>query len=332
MPKISVLMPVWNGEKYLREAIESILNQTFADFEFIIIDDGSTDSSDAIIKSFSDPRIIYIKNEANLKLAASLNRGLKMAQGKYLSRMDGDDIARPERLQAQFDFMEKHPDIDLCGAWAKIIDSEKILKMPARPELIAPLLLFYPPLIHPSVFWRLESFNRHQLAYDESFSKSQDFELWSRAAKFLKITNLKKVLLDYRLTIEQINNFNNSDWRQNLLNTIRERTIKDLLPETTAEENEIHKKISNGVISGDRELALAEKWLEKLIAANQEKSVYAAKPFKEVMRQQWLTLVRRKGKNAAAKIKLLLNAPILGENLPLRIINLIVLTIKIKLS
>jgi glycosyltransferase involved in cell wall biosynthesis len=332
MPKISVLMPVYNGEKYLLPAIESILYQTFADFEFIIINDGSTDSSEAIIKSFSDPRIVYIKNEANLKLAASLNRGLKMARGKYLARMDADDIARLERLQTQFDFMEKHLDIDLCGAWAKIIDSEKILKMPTRPELIAPLLLFYPPLIHPSVFWRIESFNRYQLAYDESFSKSQDFELWSRAAKFLKITNLNKILLDYRVTTEQIADFNKSDWRQNLLNTIRERTIKELLPETTLEEKEIHRKISNGIIAGENELALAEKWLEKLIAANQEKKVYAAQPFLEVMRQQWLTLVRRKGKNAAGKIKLLINSPILGKNFPQRIINLIVLTIKIKLS
>lgn len=115
-PAISVLMPVYNSEKYLNEAIESILNQTFVDFEFIIINDASNDNSENIIESYQDSRIKYFKNEKNLGVAKTLNKGLKLAQGKYIARMDSDDISLPERLYKQFKFMEVYNDIDVCGS------------------------------------------------------------------------------------------------------------------------------------------------------------------------------------------------------------------------
>jgi len=122
-PVISVLMPVFNAEKDLRQAIDSILNQSFTDFEFLIINDGSTDDSVNIIRSFTDPRIRLIQNPQNLGLVPTLNRGLAEACGKYIARMDADDISEPERFASQIVLLEKTP-ADICGGLFRIIDSE----------------------------------------------------------------------------------------------------------------------------------------------------------------------------------------------------------------
>ena len=123
--QVTVLMPVYNAEQYLREAIGSILHQTFTDFEFIIINDGSTDRSEEIIKSYTDTRIRYYKNESNLKLIATLNKGFDLAGGKYIARMDADDISLPNRLQLQFELMEKNPEVGLCGTWFENFTEEE---------------------------------------------------------------------------------------------------------------------------------------------------------------------------------------------------------------
>jgi len=121
-PTVSVLMPVFNGEQFLRPAMNSILNQTFTDFEFIIVDDGSTDHSREILNSYTDSRVRLICNESNIGLTDSLNRGLEAASGNYIARMDQDDISLPERLAKQVAFMDSHPEVGVCGTWAKDID------------------------------------------------------------------------------------------------------------------------------------------------------------------------------------------------------------------
>jgi len=114
-PKVTVLMPVYNGEKYLNEAIDSILGQTFKDFKFLIINDGSTDGTADILKSYKDSRIKVTNNEKNIGLTKSLNKGLKMAKSEYIARMDADDISLPTRLQKQVEFMDSHPKVGVCG-------------------------------------------------------------------------------------------------------------------------------------------------------------------------------------------------------------------------
>jgi len=115
-PKISVIMSVYNGEKYLREAIESILNQTFRDFEFIIINDGSTDKTSEILSSYNDPRIVIINNKRNIGLTKSLNKGLKMVKGEYIARQDADDVSLPERLERMVNFLDMNRDVGLLGS------------------------------------------------------------------------------------------------------------------------------------------------------------------------------------------------------------------------
>ena len=148
-PLVTVLMPVYNGEKYLKEAIESILNQTFKDFEFLIINDGSTDNSVKIIQSFNDLRIRLIHNESNIGLIKTLNKGLKLSNGKYIARMDCDDVSLPKRLSVQINFMEKHPEIGVCGSWVKIIGLEQkfINKYPQKHEEARHIFYLTRPLL-----------------------------------------------------------------------------------------------------------------------------------------------------------------------------------------
>jgi glycosyltransferase involved in cell wall biosynthesis len=123
--KITVLMPVYNAEQFLREAIDSMLNQSFRDFEFLIMDDGSTDSSISIIQQYQDPRIRLIRNEKNLGISPTLNKGIELASSDLIARMDADDISYPDRLQKQYDYMMAHPDCALLSAWARVITHDK---------------------------------------------------------------------------------------------------------------------------------------------------------------------------------------------------------------
>lgn len=202
LPSISVLMAVYNGEKHLSEAIESILGQTLADFEFIIIEDGSSDKSLEIISSYNDSRIRLIKNQAQIGLAASLNKGVSIASGRYIARMDADDISNRDRLKKQYDFMETHPYIGVLGTEINIINEHGVFikktGKPLRHFVIKWENLFSSSMYHPTVMLRTELLKNHP--YREDFkTSSEDHELWSRLLKLTRFANLNEPLLDYRL-------------------------------------------------------------------------------------------------------------------------------------
>lgn len=203
MPKISVVMSVYNGEKFLKESVSSILNQTYRDFEFIIIDDGSTDSSLEILRDFKkeDSRIKLVSRE-NKGLTRSLNEGIKLAQGEYIARMDSDDISMPERFEKQIAFLEKNKDIALCGTWAINIDENGNeigkYKTPIMSKEIKKTILFHNPFIHPSVMIRKEIINNIGV-YNEKIKYAQDYEYWLRVIKKNKVANLDDFLLKYRI-------------------------------------------------------------------------------------------------------------------------------------
>lgn len=206
---ISVIMPVYNGEKYIKEAIESILNQTYKKFEFIIINDCSTDNTEAIIKSYDDPRIVYIKNENNLGVAASLNNGLKIAKGEFIARMDADDITVSERLYLQLDFMNKHSDIGICGTnMGSFIESpDNILNeinYSEYDENIKVNMLFRQVFSHPTVMIRTNILLDNNIKYNESYDKAEDYKLWYDILKVSKAHNLQKLLYLYRLHNNQV--------------------------------------------------------------------------------------------------------------------------------
>ncbi|NFF80805.1 glycosyltransferase family 2 protein [Clostridium botulinum] len=202
MPKISVVMPVYNSSKYLREAIESILKQTYSNFEFIIINEfGSEDGSAEIIKEYAnkDDRIIFIQNEKKLGLGASLNKGFKLAKGEYIARMDSDDIAYPKRFIMQVNAMDGNKSIGVCGTYQYHFgeDTRWIHKPPISPEQCRANLLFYCDICHSTVMIRRETFIKNNLFYNNNYL-AEDFELWSRAVAVTDFMNIPKVLGKYR--------------------------------------------------------------------------------------------------------------------------------------
>ena len=194
-------MSVYNGEEYLDEAINSILNQTFKDYEFLIINDGSTDSSRDIILSYNDSRITLIDNEENIGLTSSLNKGLRHAKGIYIARMDADDVSLPQRLEMQSEFLGCHPEVILLGSWAEIIDGEgktkDVWEYPTSAHFIAWKLLFGNCLVHSAVMYRKDSVLKTG-GYNEHITYAQDYELWIRLSGVGKIRQLPEVLVKCR--------------------------------------------------------------------------------------------------------------------------------------
>ena len=204
MPKISVLMSVYNHEAWLKKSIESIIYQTFSDFELIIINDGSTDGSLNIIKSYNDCRIKLISNEKKLGLPKSLNRGLKICKSKIIARMDADDISMKNRLEKQFKYLKKNKDVDVLGGQVLYID-KKGKKMdfsheyPISNHIIKWEMLREVPLCHPSVMFRKNVLTSAGL-YSEDYPYAQDYELWKRIADCgCKFSNLSDKIIYYRI-------------------------------------------------------------------------------------------------------------------------------------
>jgi glycosyltransferase involved in cell wall biosynthesis len=204
IPPITVLMPVYNAEAYIGQAIESILNQTFRNYEFIIINDGSSDKSDLVIQSFTDDRIVYRNHSQNQGLISTLNEGIAIATGKYIARMDNDDISVSTRLEKQYLFMESNPEIDILGSWFSEIGSEIKKTLPVNDAECKVKLLQSNVFGHPTMFIRKESVVREGLKYNSSFLHAEDYRLWTESAiKGLKLANFPEILLNYRVYPEQ---------------------------------------------------------------------------------------------------------------------------------
>ena len=197
-------MPVYNCELYIREAIDSILNQTFINFEFIIIDDCSADATVSIIKSYQDSRINLIVKPQNSGYTKSLNFGLQIAKGQYIARMDGDDISLPQRFEKQVAFLENNLDVVLCGTQFSIIQSNMVINVPEFHEQIKLELLNENAIAHPSVMIRKAVFENLEIAYNPEKEPAEDYDLWTRLLLKGKLHNLQEPLLKYRVHSQQV--------------------------------------------------------------------------------------------------------------------------------
>jgi glycosyltransferase involved in cell wall biosynthesis len=228
-PVISVVMTVFNNEKYVSQAIDSILNQSFSDFEFIIINDGSTDRTTQILLQFQakDARIKLVSRE-NRGIVASANEGMSMACGVWIARMDSDDIALPDRFEAQLHWLKK-TGADICGSWVLCFGAgpERILAHPVSDAGIKAELIFGCPFANPSVMMRAPL--AKALAYDPEWEACEDFEFWGRAASLgLRMTNIPQILLKYRLHPTQISN-TSSQRQYDLSQLLRRKHLSSFL-------------------------------------------------------------------------------------------------------
>jgi len=201
-PTISVLMPMHNASAYLSEAIESVLCQTFCDFELIVVDDGSTDNSVEIAKSYNDSRIRIIQNTRDF--ISSLNKGVDAATGRYIARMDADDIMLPHRLKTQFEFLEKNIGVDICGSWAECFGfDDRVMQTITQHHKIISSLLLGNSMIHPSMMLRSSVFK--QQYYPEGYPCAEDYKLWTILAhNGFTFANIPEVLLRYRRSVNQV--------------------------------------------------------------------------------------------------------------------------------
>jgi glycosyltransferase involved in cell wall biosynthesis len=224
-PKISVVMPVYNGEKYLSTAIDSILNQTFPDFEFIIINDASTDTTSDIIRKYQkkDKRIISINNEKNLGIGGTLNKGFTYAKTQYVARMDADDISEPERLEKQYKLISSNKKLGVVGGYILIINEQNdpllLRKYLANSNDLKNHIFRYSPFAHPATMIRLSVFNEFG-GYDPSKSPSEDLDLWIKIGTKYEFGNVPRVILNYRIYEASASN---SNLRKVEINTIKMR-------------------------------------------------------------------------------------------------------------
>ncbi len=200
-PQVSILMPVHNTAPYLREAIDSMLSQTFTDFELIVLNDCSPDNAEEILDEYDDPRIVRYKGEKNVGLSNVLNVGIGLARGKYIARMDSDDISLPNRLQVQVDYLETHPEIDLVSVGMQLFgDKDEIWVREQDFEEMKICALFYSPVLHASSMWRKDAFEKQGLRFRQEMVPSEDYDMWTRAlVKGLRLVNLPVVLYKYRI-------------------------------------------------------------------------------------------------------------------------------------
>jgi len=292
MPKVSVLMPVYNAANYIGEAIESILSQTFSDWELIIVNDGSTDNTEKKILLFTDKRIRYYKNEENKGVTFSRQLMVEKSLGEYIAFLDSDDIALPGKLKIQVDFLDNNPQYALCGTWGTIIDEEgrkiKNFNTSVEHDEIRCMLLFRNPFIQSSIMVRRALLSEE--TYDTDFPIAEDYDLWCRLSLAYKMRNIPKHLIKHRLHPASITAAKQKE-RNLFIKNIFKRELVNLAIYANDEELDIHLalKNKNAVDIPDKEFFKQLKpWLYKLGGANQLCRVYNHDTFLATVCFSWL--------------------------------------------
>lgn len=320
-PKISLIMSVYNGEDYLSEAIDSVVNQSFTDWELIVINDCSTDSTSEILSRYEaqDSRIKVHTNEVNLRLPSSLNKALTLAKGKYVARMDADDICMPNRLQMQYDFMESHTDVDLSSCRFMTLKNGVISSGgcggKSDAESIKALLLVTNPILHPGIIAKRDVISA--LGYDKNFTCTEDMELWTRfILEGKKVEILSEYLMIYRLHDKQITETTLDKQKKEVV-LIQKNYLSELLQPMNEEQENFY---INGVYftknTDVNKLCKFYKWAKsvnkKFKKLDKEALNYA---FFEILAEY-----KRKGISKPGLIKgmLIFGLPFLSKELPAR--------------
>lgn len=240
MPKVTVVLPVYNGERYLREAIDSVLAQTYRDFELWVVNDGSTDSTADIVDSYLDPRVRRIDNPHNMGLVATLNRTFAMVESPFIARMDDDDLWHEKKLELQIALLESRPDIGVCGTSIhKFGDINSTFVFPEESDALKVGLLFYCMMSHPSVVYRRNMLEETGLTYQQDYFPTEDYKMWIDVLKHSKIYNLQQPLVEYRQHESQICRKRKEE-QTKLERKLREEQLRLIYPNPFQNELDFH--------------------------------------------------------------------------------------------
>lgn len=311
-PLVSVIMPVYNGEAYLRESILSILHQTYKNIEFIIINDGSVDSSAVILSEFveMDERILIHNNNKNQGVTTCLNQGLSLANGELIARMDADDISLPKRLEKQILYLKENPDCSLVGCQTEFIFNKRkpsgiYSQYPTDHETLKISSLFYSPFSHPTVMFRKEICS--EFNYDSNYYKIEDYDLWTRIINDNIVANLNERLLYYRMHASQETQTENSIRLANLKKLYR-RQFENHHISFSENDLETHLLIpgSNVIQLNLEQIEIIEKWLLNLFNQIQKKDTFNSDQLNKVFSVVWNNVClkgKHNGINAYSKLK-----------------------------
>jgi glycosyltransferase involved in cell wall biosynthesis len=286
-PKVSVLIPVFNGQEFVGECIDSILSQTYENFELLVVNDGSTDLTEAIVLSRNDKRIRYLKNRRNLGIVKTLNKGLYLSEGKFVARMDADDISLPDRLEKQISYLVDNPDVDILGAGIILnehesMDNHREVSSVIKNEHHRVSLLRSNPLAHPTVVFNRESLLNNKLYYDRESQLAEDYKLWADSSiNNLNIESLTDKLLLYRVHEKQLSR------QKSISQTLVARSIQLLLGQyyfkdlLFGREFDYIRLINKLPLQEDEVLSSRETFVKDLIAYNNKHSIFDTQFFSE---------------------------------------------------
>ncbi|MEO1590175.1 MAG: glycosyltransferase family 2 protein, partial [Cyanobacteria bacterium J06632_22] len=296
-PEVSVVMAAYNDAAYLVQAMDSLLGQRFRDFEVIVFDDASTDATWEILSRYAqqDGRVRAIQNAANMGLTASLNQGFALAQGKYIARMDADDVSLTHRLGTQVAYMNAHPTVAACGSWVKTIGnpSGHVWRHPTQADEVRYSLLFRSVLVHPTVVIRRSVMEQLGMAYNPAYVYAQDYALWAELAQQFPLVNLPQVLLQYRCHARQRGQAHQAD-QQAVADQVRRQQLAHLEIAFTASEFECHRQVgTHSVPATVASVEAAEAWLLRLSRYCQDRDPAATEAIRRVFGREWFGVCDR---------------------------------------
>ena len=295
MPTVSVLLPVHNGAAYLRAALDSVRGQTLRDFELIVVDDGSTDESPAIVRSLGDPRIRLVQSSGRLRISKALNLGIEHARGRFLARMDADDVCHPRRLERQVRFLGRHPDVGFCGSWVRRFGADQAAQIYRRPvgsARVRALAVFDNPMVHSSVMLRRDLLARLGGGYRDEYVDAEDYDLWSRLLEITRGDNLPEILLDYRVHAQSVT-LQKSEAMDRTACRVLKRELSRLGLEPAEDEVVRHRLWSTGRFNQAdvlQDIDCAEHWLVRLVEANRASRACDPAAFLWAAREIWFAL------------------------------------------
>jgi glycosyltransferase involved in cell wall biosynthesis len=293
-PMVSIILPVYNGEKYLAESLDSVLAQTYQNWELVIINDGSTDGTENLILNYQDKRINYLANDGNQGIIFSLNRGLQESKGVYIARLDADDVALPDRIAKQVEFLSENLDYVMCGTYFQTIDSNgRLLKnvmFPTNNRDAQSHLLLHNCFCHSSIMMRSNIVK--ELTYDEKFQICEDYDLWNRISRTGKILNLPVFATMYRVHDNNISTIK-SEIMFTHVNKINKRILDDLGIAYSENELAVHSNAlcyNASFFRPPDNIKMLENWIEKLYSYLKINGDYNADLCYKILIEKWIVI------------------------------------------